>query len=242
MFKWLSRVGLVLFEDDPAATKGAEVKFTKEQQEAVNNIVQERLAREKEKYKDYDDLQKFKSEHQKQIDAQAQKDLEARKEYDKAKENYEKQLNDAKGVISQKDQMLLDARIGYNLDAELSKQNAYIEEARALLKTAVKVDTEGNLYIDGKDANNMPIKFTIEQGIKDFLTKRPHLVKANARSGAGTTGAAAGETGAAAGADDLNTLNQQFAVAQQRGDHKGAQALRTKILGILTASGVSRNA
>ncbi len=240
MFKFLSRLGLVLFEDEKPPVKG--VEFTKEQQEAVNNIVQERLAREKEKYKDYEDLQKFKSEHQKQLDAQAQKDLEARKEYDKAKEGYEKQLTDAKGIITQKDQALLDARIGYNLDAELSKQNAYIEEARALLKTAVKTDAEGNLYIDGKDANNMPIKFTIEQGVKDFLTKRPHLVKANARPGAGTP-PAGGEGGTGAGgADDLMKLNEEYIVAHNRGDHKRAQELRTKIQGILTAKGVSRNA
>ena len=242
MFKWLKVLGLVLFDDvKPEGDKGAAVKFTPEQQEAVNNIVQERLARQAEKFKDYEDLQKFKLEHQKQLDAQTQKDLEARKEYDKAKEGYEKQLSDAKGVITQKDQMLLDARIGYNLDAELSKQNAYIEEARALLKSAVKIDTEGNLYIDGKDANNMPIKFTIEQGVKDFLTKRPHLVKANARSGAGTTGAATGE-GAAAGVDDLMKLNQDYIVAQTRGDTKRAQELRAKIKANLTAAGVSRNA
>lgn len=242
MFKWLSKLGLVLFDDDPNAGKPpVKAEFTPQQQEAVNGIVQERLSREREKYKDYDDLVKFRFEHQKQLDMQAQKDLESRKEYDKAKEGYEKQLADAKNIISQKDKDLLDARIGYTLDGELSKSNAYIEEARALLKSAVKSDTEGNLYIDGKDANNMPIKFTIEQGVKDFLTKRPHLVKAQARPGAGTTAAAAGEGQAAQGADDLMKLNQEYITAHTKGDVKRAQELKTKIQGILTAKGVNRN-
>jgi len=240
MFKFLSRLGLVLFEEE--VKPPVKVEFTKEQQDAVNAIVQDRLAREKDKYRDYDDLVKFKTDHQKQLDAQTQKDLEARKEYDKLKELHGKELADAKAVITQKDQALLDARIGYNLDAELSKQNAYIEEARALLKSNVKVDAEGNLYIDGKDANNMPIKFTIEQGIKDFLTKRPHLVKANARPGAGTLPAGGDGGAGAGGADDLMKLNEEYIVAHTSGNHKRAQEIRTKIKGILTAKGVNRSA
>jgi hypothetical protein len=247
MFKWLKKLGLVLFEGDSQgdkgdAGKGKAVEFTKEQQEAVNGIVQERLAREKEKYRDYEELQKFKTEHQKQLDAQTQKDLEAKKEYDKAKEGYEKKLTDMQGVISQKEQALVDARIGYNLDAELSKQNAYIEEARALLKGQVSVGQDGSLFIKGKDANSLDVNLTIEQGVKDFLAKRPHLVKANARSGAGTTAAAAGDTSAATGADDLMKLNEEYISAVNKRDIKRAQELRTKIKGFLTAKGVNRNA
>jgi len=45
-------------------------------QDKVDAIVQDRLAREKAKFSDYDDLRKFKTEHEKQLDAAKTKDRE----------------------------------------------------------------------------------------------------------------------------------------------------------------------
>ena len=238
---WQSMLSVRGGVDDPPPPADKGTKFTPEQQEAVNAIVQDRLAREREKYKDYDDLAKFKTEHQKQLDAQAQKDLEAKKEYDKAKEGYEGKIKELSGVITTKEQNLLNMRIGYTLSGELSKQNAYAEEAAALLMPQVIADKDGNLFIKGKDANNLDVNLTIEQGVKDFLTKRPHLVKAAARPGAGTPPDGGAGGAGAGGADDLNKLTQEYNVAQSRGDHKRAQELRVKIQQNLTAKGINRN-
>jgi hypothetical protein len=225
---------------DDAGDKGGDKGVDKGlSQDAVNAIVQERLSREREKFKDYDDLVKFKSEHQKQVDAQTQKDLETRKEYDKAKEVYETKIKELSGVVSTKDQSILDMRVGYSLTNELSKANAYVEEATALLKTQV-ISQEGSLFIKGKDANNLDVNLTLEEGVKQFLAKRPHLVKAQARLGAGTTGAASGDGTAASGADDLMTLNEEYLKAHTSGDHKRARELKVKIQQVLTSKRVNR--
>jgi len=216
--------------------------FTSEQQEAVNAIVQERLARERDKYKDYDSLVRFKEDHQKELDARAQKELEDRKEYEKAKEGYETKIKERDVVITSKDQALLDMRISHTLNNELLKQNAYIEEAIALLKSSV-ISQDGGLYIKSKDANNIDVNLTIEEGVKQFLAKRPHLVKAQARPGAGTppAGGSGGDNGAGSGVDDLMKLNDEYAVAFSKGDYKRARELKVKIQGILTSKNISRS-
>ena len=207
-------------------------------QAAVNAIVQERIAREREKYKDYDTLVKFRNEHQQQLDAQAQKDLEARKEYDKAKETYENKIKELSGVVSSKDQSILDMKIGHTLTNELSKANAYVEEAAALLRGQV-ISVDGGLFIKGKDGNNLDVNLTIEEGVKQFLAKRPHLVKAQARPGGGTP-PAGGDPGAGSGADDLMTLNEEYLKAHTSGDHKRARELKVKIQQVLTSKRVNR--
>jgi len=208
-------------------------------QDAVNAIVQERLAREREKFKDYDELVKFKGEHQKQVDAQTQKDLEARKEYDKAKEVYDKKIQELSGVVSTKDQAILDMKITHSLTNELSKANAYVEEAAALLKGQV-ISVDGGLFIKGKDANNLDVNLTIDEGVKQFLAKRPHLVKAQARLGAGTPPANGGDGGAGSGAEDLMTLNEEYLKSHTSGDHKRARELKVKIQQALTSKRVNR--
>ncbi len=71
-----------------------EAKFNQAQ---VDAIVQDRLAREKSKYSDYEDLRKFKSEHQQAQDAQQLKLLEEQKKYDEALKIHNEKLQLCQG-------------------------------------------------------------------------------------------------------------------------------------------------
>lgn len=205
-------------------------------QAQVDAIVQDRLAREKSKYSDYEDLKKFKSEHERQLDEAKTKELEAQKEYEKLKEGWTKKEQELAGVISKKDSEISDMKIGSALMNEIIKQNAYAEETMALIKSQAVFDKEGNIRIKGRDANGLEVLDSVEEGLKKFLTQRPHLVKATKPGGGGTP--AGTPAGGAAGAEDLNSLNAEYIQAQQRGDYKKQKELGVKIRALLTTQGV----
>ena len=208
-------------------------------QDKVDAIVQDRLARERAKYSDYDDLKKKVSDYEGKQSEQAQKDLEARKEYDKAKETYEKKITDLSDLVSKKDAEINDGKINSALMFEITKQNAYAEEALALLKSQAVFDKEGNIRIKGRDANGLEIADSVEEGVKRFLTARPHLVKATNRAGGGTPPANP-VGGAGAGEDDLASLNAKLLEAQRRGDAKLQRELTVKIKAQLAYQGMRR--
>lgn len=211
-------------------------------QAQVDAIVQERVAREREKYKDYSDLKKFRDEHQKAADEQVQKDLEAQKEYQKAKEAYEKKITDLSGVVTAKDTTIKDMQISNVLISELMRQGAYVEESMALLKSSAVITESGEIKIKGKDANGIDTQLTIADGVKGFLTSRPHLVKATNRGGGGSNGGENNSGGAGDGqASDLMKLNGEYLQAFQAGNHKRAAELKVKIQQALTLKG-NRNA
>lgn len=211
--------------------------FTPEQQTKVDAIIQERLAREKSKYSDYDDLKKFKTEHEKSLEAATQKELEAKKEYEKLKEGWTKKEQEYQGVVTKKDSEINDLKIGHALINEINKQNAYAEETMALIKSQAVFDKDGNLRIKGKDANGMEVLHSVEEGVKKFLEQRPHLVKAN-KPGGGGTPPGAGGGGAGAGGEDLNSLNADMLRALESGDQKKIKELKVKIKATLAAAGV----
>ncbi len=208
-------------------------------QSQVDAIVQDRLAREKAKYAGYDDLVKFKTEHEKNLEVATQKELEAKKEYEKLREGWTKKEQEYIGIITKKDTENTDMKIGSSLMTEIVKQNAYPEETMALIKSQAVFDKEGNIRIKGRDANGLEVMYSIEEGIKNFLTLRPHLVKATQKAGGGTgaSGTGAG-TGAGVGGDDLNSLNAELQQAQQRGDVKKINELKVKVRAILGAQKV----
>lgn len=217
--------------------KGNENKeFTPEQQAKVDAIVQERLARDRAKFADYEDLKKFKTEHEKQLEAATQKELEAKKEYDKLKEGWTKKEQELAGLISQKDLAISDMKIGSALMTEIIRQNAYAEETIALIKSQAVVDKDGNIRIKGRDANGLEILDSVEEGLKKFLTQRPHLVKVSQKAGGGTGAGGTGSSGAGAGGEDLNSLNAELMQAQIRGDVKRANELKIKIRALITTS------
>ena len=204
-------------------------------QDKVDAIVQDRLAREKAKYSDYEDLRKFKTEHEKELEAATQKELEAKKEYDKLKEGWQKKDQEYLGIISKKDTEITDMKVGNTLMGEIVKQNAYAEETMALIKSQAVFDKEGNIRIKGRDANGLEVMDSVEEGIKKFLIQRPHLVRVTQKAGGGTGAGGAGGAGAGAGAEDLNTLNAELLQAQQRGDVKKINELKMKMRAILGA-------
>jgi len=202
-------------------------------QDKVDAIVQDRLARERAKYPDYDTLVKFKTDYEKTLDAKTQKELEDKKEYEKAKEGWQKKDQDQLGLIAKKDLEITDMKVGSALMNEIMKQNAYPDETMALLKGQAVFDKEGNIRIKGRDANGLEIMDSIEEGLKKFLTQRPHLVKVQQKAGGGTGAGGTGGAGAGAGAEDLNSLNAELQQAQQRGDTKKINELKVKIRAIL---------
>ncbi len=206
-------------------------------QPQVDAIVQDRLARERAKFSDYEDLRKFKSEHERQLDEAKQKELEAQKEYEKVKEGWTKKEQEYQGVITKKDFEITDMRIGSSLMGEIVKQNAYAEETMALIKSQAVFDKEGNVRIKGRDANGLEVMDSVEEGIKKFLKQRPHLVKVAQKAGGGTGAGGAG-AGVSVEAKDLNALNAEFMEAQKRGDQKAIKDLKLKIRAALTSQGV----
>ena len=161
-------------------------------QDRVDAIVEERLARQKSKYSDYEDLQKFKSQHEKELEQATQKELEAKKEYEKLKEGWTKKEQEMSGVITKKDAEIIDMKIGNALMSELTQQNAYLEESMALLKSQAVFDKDNNLRIKGKTADGLDTLHSVTEGVKQFLTVRPHLVKASKLGGGGTPPGGAG--------------------------------------------------
>ncbi len=218
------------------AAKGQEKLLTQAQ---VDAIVQDRLAREKSKYSDYDDLRKFKSEHERQLDEAKTKELESQKEYEKLKEIHVKKEQELTGIVTQKDLQITDMKISSSLMGEIVKQNAYVEESMALVKQQAVFDKEGNIRLKGRDANGLEVMDSVEEGIKKFLTQRPHLVKITQKSGGGTGSGGTG-SGGIQGADDLNSINAELLQAMNARDAKRAGELRVKLTAALAAKGASR--
>ena len=214
--------------------KGDEKLLTQAQ---VDAIVQDRLAREKAKFVDYDDLKKFKTEFEKTQDAKQLQLLEEQKKYQEAKDLSEKKILEAQGIIAKKDIEITDMKVGSALMGEIVKQNAYAEETMALIKTQAVFDKEGNIRIKGRDANGLEVMDSVEEGIKKFLVQRPHLVKATKPGGGGTPPGNPGG-GPGTGGDDLNSLNAEFLAARQRGDAKKMGELRVKMHAALASTGV----
>ena len=225
-------------KDGVTATQEPQEKLLTQTQ--VDAIVQDRLAREKAKFSDYEDLRKFKVEHERELEAATQKELEAKKEYEKLKEGWSKKEQELSGVITKKDSEITDLKVSSALTTEINKQNAYAEETMALIKQQAVFDKEGNIRIKGRDANGLEVLHSVEEGIKTFLTQRPHLVKATNKSGGGTGAGNAAAAGAASGGDDLTSLNNQLADAMHARDTKRVGELRTKITAVLASKGIHR--
>ena len=232
---WFGNRGEAPTGDPPKEPAEKTVTMT---QKEMDFVVESRLKREREKFADYDDLKKFKTEREKQEDLKNQKELEDAKKYDDAKKGYETQIGQHKELITKKDQEIVDLRIIHALTNEISKQNGYTEETIALLRANTVLDAAGNVIIKGKDANNIDTQLPASEGVKKFLEARPYLVKSTHRPGGGTPPGTppAGNEGAA---QDHNALNKGYAEAITRGDFKAAKEFKTKLNQTMAAKGVS---
>ena len=120
-------------------------------------------------------------------------------------------------------------QIGNALTGEIINQNGYLEETLAMLRSSAELK-DGVVTIKGKDANGQDQSLSIADGVKNFLEKRPHLVKAADKGGAGTGNAGNAGAGQAGNeGDDLTTLNNLLASQSLNNDIKGAAETRTKI-------------
>lgn len=227
--------------DAATDTKAADtqIKFDADQQKQVDHIVEARLKREREKYSDYEDLRKFKTEYEKQQDAKTQKELEDQKKYEDAKKNYETQINQHKELVGKKDGEIVDLKISHSLMNEINKQNGYAEETLALLKSSAALTQEGVVLIKGKDANGIDTQVPVAEGVKRFLEARPYLVKSTHKAGGGTPPGTPPSDGGAGQALDHNALNKAYMDAINRGDMKKAKEVKQQLNSILTSKGVS---
>lgn len=226
-----------------APTGAAPVEIPKEFQPVVDTIVQTRLAREREKYSDYEELRKFRDEHNRGLEQQKQKELESQKNYEEAKKGYESKIGEYSQKLSAKDQEIQNLKIDYALTGEVSRQNGFIEESIALLKNSVTVGTNGELTIKGKDANGIDITMPLADGVKKFYEQRPHLLRSTHKAGAGTGAGDGAGTGVGAGSgqvEDLNSLNAQLVQASSARDFKKMGEIRQKINTVMIAKGIRR--
>lgn len=229
---------LYSFGNKGEAGTGA-VEIPKELQPEVDKIVQTRLAREREKFADYDDLRKFKAEFEKSQEAGKQKELEAQKNYEEAKKQLEAKIGEFSGKLSAKDQEIQNLRIEHALTNEVSKNGGFLEESIALLKGQIKIDQGGNMSISSKDANGIDISMSLVDGVKKFYQERPHLVRSSHKQGAGTgsgdgSGAGSGSSSGSGQADTLESLNAQLIEARKGNDQKKINEIKTKLSAALT--------
>lgn len=218
-----------------------EVKFDEAQQKAVDTIVQERLARERAKFGDYEDLKKFKTEFEKQQESKNHEELIKQKKFEEAENGYKNKINEYNGVLSKKDQEIRDLKIGYELTNEVSKNNGYVEESIALLRNNVILDASGVVKVKGRDANGMEVEMPLQDGVKKFLEQRPHLVKSTHKAGAGTgagDGASSGNSQSGSGqTGDLNSLNAELIEASKGTDIKKISEIKQKIKSLMASKG-----
>ncbi len=203
----------------PVAEVKTDVKMLTPEQ--VNHIVEERLNRERSKYADYDDLKKFRSEHDKQADELKQKELESRAEYDKLKESWISKENEYKTLIGNKEHEIASMMVDNALTNEVMKNNAYGDAVQLIRASTVIKD--GKVFVKGKDTNGFDTELPVDEGVKKFLESKPYLLKSTARAGSGTAGAAPSVMGS--GED----LADQLMKARSVGDFTKANEIKKAI-------------
>lgn len=201
-------------------------------QPKIDSIVTSRLAQERNKYTDYDDLKKYKTEQEAKLQADEQTNLEAKGKFEEAMALHNTKLGELSGVISQKDNTINSMMIDNALTGQIVAQGGYLEESLALLKSSAELK-DGVVVIKGKDANGLDQSFSVADGIKSFLEKKPHLVKASANAGGGNSGGGAGGGAEQAGnegqGNDLTSLQETLQKQTYANDFTGMKETRAKI-------------
>lgn len=221
-----------------AGDGNAGIKFTAEQQKEIDRVIAVRLSREREKFSDYDNVKQKLSQYEQADSEKQQKSLEEAKKYEEAKQTYEMKLKKAQEELSVRDRNIQDLQITHALTNEVFKQNGFVEESLALLKNTAIIK-EGKVLVKVRDENGLDDELPVEEGVKRFLTSRPHLVKAQARSGAGTPPAGGNNNGGGSVGSDLATLNSELINAMNAGDAKKVSDIKNRIRGQLKNRGVT---
>lgn len=221
------------------AVAAAPKEIPAEIQPLVDKVVQARVAREREKFADYDTLKQRVSEFENQNNAKQQQELEAQKRYEEVKQGYEVKIKNFNDSLQVKERQIQDMQVSHSLTSEVFRQNGYAEETLALLKPSAYVE-DGAVKIKVKDASGQDETLSVEEGVKRFLANRPHLVKVTVKSGAGTSSGTGNTNGGAVVGTDLSSLNVQLVDAINARDLKKVSEIKGKIQMALASKGVSR--
>lgn len=224
------------------------VTFTPEQQAHVDKLIGQKHAEYQGKLKPMEtqlqELSKFKTEYEKSQETKTLAEQEKAKEYDLAKKGYETKIGDLSGKLTAKETEIQNIRIDHSLTNEISKQGGFTEESLAMIRGNATVDANGNIVIKTKDKNGADVVVPVADGVKQFLTERPHLVRSNHQGGSGAGGSGNGGEGGAGGdsgaGDTLESLNLKLAQALKGSDLKLRSELRTKIKAKMAEKGIHK--
>jgi hypothetical protein len=179
---------------DDSSTENAAKTFT---QEEVNQILEQRLARERKRFEkqtagiDLDEAKRALEEKQ-------NAELEAAKQ----RGEFEKVL---KETVGKKDQTIqsLQERLhqiqvdGALLNAASSQSAVSPEQVSALLRNNIRLGDDGNVEVLDKSGtvryNDKGELLSVNELMSEFLTANPHFVRATP-GGSGSTGGAGGST------------------------------------------------
>ncbi len=195
-------------------------------QEQVDAIIKERLSREKGKYGDYDELKKFKDEHEKGQEELKKKTLEEQGKYEELKKEWGLKESNYQKALTDKDQSINNLKINHALGIEINKNNAY-DDAVSIIREQITIGEDGTPKMKGKDSVGNEIAISLEDGVKEFLKERPYLVKTTVKGGGGTPPAGGG--GGVEGSEGLDDLNRQLMEAQSAGNAAKVKELKAKI-------------
>lgn len=202
-------------------------------QSEVQKIIDSKYSEWKSKTADYDDLKKFKAEHEQRIQESEQKKLEEQRQYEELKKGWSAKENQYQTALSEKEGQIKAIRRDNALSVEMLKQNAY-PEAIIAMRDSVVVKDDGTLAVKGKDANGIDRELPLEDGVKAFLKERPYLIKAGGSGGSGTGGQ--GSSGQGGSGTDQN-LSQELIKAMQSGDLKRKAEIKQQMRTNLQAKG-----
>ncbi len=186
-------------------------------------------------------MKKFKTDAEAKLKVDEQKNLEAQGKFDEAMKLHNTRLSELNNVIGQKDVTINNMQIGNALTSAIVAQGGYLEESLAMLKSFAEIK-DGVVVIKGKDSNGLDQSYSVSDGVKSFLEKRPHLVKANANTGGGDSGNNIGNTGSAGNEEqgsDLSSLHTLLQKQTYANDFKGIADTRAKIKALAHSSGMT---
>lgn len=209
--------------------KAAPVTDAKFTQEDINRFVAAERKELEKKYGDYKDLRTFKEQHESEQEKLKQAQLEAAGKFEEAKKGYEGKITEYSSKLSEKDRQIQQLHIGYAIQGEVVRQNAY-PDAADLLKSLAVVQEDGSVKIKGKDANGIDTLLDVTTGVSQFLKSKPYLVKASGQGGAGSgTGTGGTGPGSSGGVPDRIKLQNELAQAMSTGNHKKVAELSKQI-------------
>lgn len=166
-------------------------------QEEVNQILEQRLARERKRFEKQTDGIDLEAAR-KALEEKQQAEVEAAKQ----RGEFEKVL---KSTVEKKDQVInsLTSRLhqiqvdGALLNAASSKNAVSPEQVSALLRSNIRLGEDGNVEVLDKSGavryNDKGELLSVNELMNEFLTANPHFVRATP-GGSGSSGGAGGST------------------------------------------------